>query len=275
MARSISEGAMASVLCVLLRTPRKRLGVLHLDRSPWQPSFTEDDLRLADALAASVSSGIECAQLLKKQRDLFLDTINILAQAVELRDWYTGNHTTRVTTYSLLLAEHLQMSPADVELIRLGTPLHDIGKIGIDDAILRKPSPLTKEEFEQMKKHTIMGADIIHSVPDLHPIMPIVRNHHERWDGTGYPDGLAGDAISHLARVVALADAFDAMTSDRPYRKGMVPATAFAEIEKGMGRQFDPTFAAAFLAIKDSVVVAMGCRTTSSATIKKLRLPVP
>ncbi len=273
MARSIAEGAMASVLCVLLRTPRKRLGVLHLDRSPWQPAFTEDDLRLADALAASVSSGIECAQLLRKQRDLFLNTINILAQAVELRDPYTGFHTTRVTTYSLLLAEHLQMEPADVELIRLGTPLHDIGKIGIDDAILRKPAPLTTEEFEQMKKHTVMGSDIIRALPDLLPILPIVRNHHERWDGTGYPDALSGTAISPLARVVALADAFDAMTSDRPYRKGLAPEVAFAEIEKGKGRQFDPTFAAAFLAIRDDVVREMLVQAHNSGNVRKLRVP--
>ena len=110
MAKSIAEGTMASVLCVLLRTPRKRLGVLHLDRSPWQKPFTMDDLHLADALAANVSAGIECAQLLRKQRDLFLDTITILAQAVEMRDEYTGGHTCRVTTYSLLLAEQLDMS---------------------------------------------------------------------------------------------------------------------------------------------------------------------
>src|SRR5262249_5813249 len=148
-ARSIAEGAMSSVLCVLLRTPRKRLGVLHLDRSPWQNPFTMDDLHLADALAANVSAGIECAQLLRKQRDLFLDTITILAQAVELRDQYTGGHTQRVTTYSVLLAEELEMTPAEVDLVRIGTPLHDIGKIGIDDAILRKPDRLTPEEFEQ------------------------------------------------------------------------------------------------------------------------------
>ena len=195
MAKSIAEGAMASVLCVLLRTPRKRLGVLHLDRSPWQKPFTMDDLHLADALAANVSAGIECAQLLRKQRDLFLDTITILAQAVELRDEYTGGHTYRVTTYSMLLAEKLEMSPADVELIRIGTPLHDIGKIGIDDAILRKPDKLTPEEFEIMKTHTVKGAEIIATVPDLRPIIPIVRSHHERWDGKGYPDGLGGEAI--------------------------------------------------------------------------------
>jgi putative nucleotidyltransferase with HDIG domain len=257
LARSIAEGAMASVLCVLLQTPRKRLGVLHLDRSPWQKPFTMDDLRLADGLAANVSSGIECAQLLRKQRDLFLDTITILAQAVEMRDQYTGGHTLRVSTYAVLLAEHLGMTPREIELVRTGTPLHDIGKIGIDDAILRKPDRLTPEEFEAMKLHTIKGAEIIDTVPDLWPIKPIIRSHHERWDGRGYPDGLAGEAIPALARVVALADAFDAMTSDRPYRKGMSASVAFAEIEKQAGRQFDPRFAAAFVAMRQTILHEM------------------
>jgi HD-GYP domain-containing protein (c-di-GMP phosphodiesterase class II) len=272
MAKSIAEGAMASVMCVLLRTPRKRLGVLHLDRNPFQKPFTQEDLHLADALAANVSAGIECAQLLRKQRALFLDTIKILAQAVELRDEYTGGHTTRVCTYSLLLAEHLKMSEADLDLIEIGTPLHDIGKIGIDDSILRKPDKLTPEEFEIMKSHTVKGSEIINTVPDLRPILPIVRSHHERWDGRGYPDALSGEGIHPLARIVALADAFDAMTSDRPYRKGMVPEVAFSEIEKGSGRQFDPRFAAAFLAIRDTVLRELHEQSNRTAPTKKTRV---
>jgi putative nucleotidyltransferase with HDIG domain len=257
LAKSIAEGAMGSVVCVLLRTPRKRLGILHLDRNPWQKPFTMDDLHLADALAASVSAGIECAQLLRKQRELFLDTITVLAQAIEMRDQYTGGHTLRVSTYSVRLAQHLGMTTAEVELIRTGTPLHDIGKIGIDDAILRKPDRLTPEEFETMKLHTVKGAEIIDTVPDLWPIKPIVRSHHERWDGRGYPDRLAGESIPALARVVALADAFDAMTSDRPYRPGMAADVAFAEIEKQAGRQFDPRFAAAFTEMRDTILKEM------------------
>jgi putative nucleotidyltransferase with HDIG domain len=272
MAKSIAEGTMASVLCVLLRTPRKRLGVLHLDRSPWQKPFTMEDLRLADALAANVSAGIECAQLVRKQRDLFLDTITILAQAVEMRDEYTGGHTLRVSTYSILLAQELNMSPQEVELIRIGTPLHDIGKIGIDDAILRKPERLTPEEFEIMKTHTVKGADIVATVPDLRPIIPIVRSHHERWDGKGYPDALGGEAISPLARVVALADAFDAMTSNRSYRKGMPPAIAFAEIQKQSGRQFDPTFASAFLDMQQTILKEMNVQATVLAPSKRVRI---
>ena len=143
---------MASVMCVLLRTPRKRLGVLHLDRSFWQSAFTEDDLHVADALAAHVSAAIESAQLLKRQKDQFLRTVTVLAQAVELRDDYTGTHTQRVTRYATMLGQKLELPEDQIELIGVGGPLHDIGKIGIDDAILRKPGKLTPEEFRSEER---------------------------------------------------------------------------------------------------------------------------
>jgi HD-GYP domain-containing protein (c-di-GMP phosphodiesterase class II) len=257
MAQSIAAGAMDSVLCVLLRTPRARLGVLHLDRNPYQERFANKDLHLADALAASVSAGIESAQLLRKQRDLFLNTITILAQAVEMRDEYTGGHTARVTSYSLMLAETLQVSAEDLERIQIGTPLHDIGKIGVSDAILCKPDRLTPEEYELMKLHTVKGDEILATIPDLESVRPIVRSHHERWDGRGYPDGLRGEQIPRLARIVAVADTFDAMTSDRPYRKGLPAEVAFAEIEKQSGLQFDPECARAFLSLREEVLQEM------------------
>jgi len=260
LAQSIADGAMASVLCVLLRTPRRRIGVLHLDRTFWQKPFSEDDLHLADALAANVSMGIECAQLLKKQRDLFLNTITVLAQAVELRDEYTGGHTARVTNYSVLLAQQLNLPPKDIELIRIGTPLHDIGKIGINDSILRKPGRLTPEEYKEMQSHTVKGEAIVGTIPDLAPIKPIVRSHHERWDGKGYPDQLAGENIPLMARIVAVADAFDAMTSNRPYhvdKKGKPPEVAFAEVQKMAGAQFDPKCATAFLDIQEQILESM------------------
>jgi putative nucleotidyltransferase with HDIG domain len=269
-ARSINEGTMDSVLCVLLRTPRKRLGVLHLDRGPLQPRFGAADLQLADALAASVSAGIESARLLRQQRDLFLNTITMLAQAVELRDQYTGGHTARVTAYSLMLAAELKVSADDMELIRVGTPLHDIGKIGIDDAILRKPERLTADEYALMKLHTVKGDEILATCAELSAVRPIVRSHHERWDGGGYPDGLAGEAISPLARIVAVADAFDAMTSNRPYRLGMSPEAAFAEMARQSGRQFDPRCAAGFLAIRDRIGQQMRTQVISVTPVTQL-----
>ncbi len=275
-ARSIAEGTMASILCILLRTPRKRLGVLHLDRGPYQKPFTKDELHLADALAAHVSAGIESAQLLKKQRELFLATIDMLAQAVELRDPYTGGHTMRVKEYSLLLGQQLELSPEDMKLINIGTPLHDIGKIGIDDAILRKPGKLTPQEFEQMKSHTTKGAQILSQVSDLASVIPIVRSHHERWDGFGYPDGLAGENIPRLARIVGVCDAFDAMTSDRPYRAGMPAESAFAEVEKQKGKQFDPEIADVFIKMKQRILQEMQADTRkmgiASSSVSTLRL---
>jgi HD-GYP domain-containing protein (c-di-GMP phosphodiesterase class II) len=143
-----------------------------------------------------------------------------------------------------------------MELIRLGTPLHDIGKIGISDEILRKPGRLTAQEFAIMQTHTTLGAEYISTIPELHTVIPIIRNHHERWDGTGYPDRLAKEDIPRLARIVAVADAFDAMTSNRPYhknKKGMPAAEAFEEVERQAGRQFDPECAAAFLEIREEI----------------------
>jgi putative nucleotidyltransferase with HDIG domain len=273
IAQSIAEGSMASVLCVLLRTPRKRLGVLHLDRGPFQTPFTYDDLHLADALAASVSAGIESAQLLRQQEELFLSTLQILAQAVELRDDYTGGHTARVSRYAEMLARQMKLSSADLKWIRLGGPLHDIGKIGIDDAILRKPGPLTPEEYQIMQTHAVKGAAILETIPGMAPVIPIVRSHHERWDGKGYPDGLAGFAIPQLARIVAVADTFDAMTSDRPYRKGMAAQVAFAEVVKQSGKQFDPECASAFLAIADQVMAVMQGGPTVLTPVSEIDLP--
>jgi putative nucleotidyltransferase with HDIG domain len=252
-ARSVRAGSMASLICALLRSPRKRLGVLHLDRGPLQVPFDESDFSLADAIAASVAIGIESAQLVEEQRDQFVQTVASLARAVEVRDYNTGNHTRRVTDYALLLADELQVTPTERYHLQIGTPLHDIGKIGIDDAVLRKPDRLTPEEFEHMKQHTVKGAAILESINALSPMIPIVRHHHERWDGKGYPDGLAADQIARCARIVAVADAFDAMTSDRPYRQALPIALAFAELARQAGSHFDPACVAAFLRLRPYV----------------------
>jgi putative nucleotidyltransferase with HDIG domain len=257
-AGSIMHGSMSSIICALLRSPRQRLGVLHLDRSPLQEPFTEDEFYLADAIAASVSVAIESAQLMERQRGEFIGTITALARAVELRDQYTADHTQRVTDYSLMLAEELQLSAADRYHIQIGTPLHDIGKISIADAILCKPGRLTPDEFEQMKSHTLKGAAILETILALRPVIPIIRHHHERWDDSGYPDRVAGCEISLMARIVAVADTFDAMTSDRPYRRALPADVAFAELAKQAGTHFDPACVNAFLGLRARIESRLG-----------------
>ncbi|HEX4591862.1 MAG TPA: HD domain-containing phosphohydrolase, partial [Gemmataceae bacterium] len=234
-AQSIADGQIASALCVLLRTPRKKLGVLHLDRPIFKEPYVRKDLDLADALAAHVSAGIECAQLLEKQKKLFLNTLQMLAQLVEGRDEYTGGHIIRVTNYARLLGEQLNKQHGreivDLKLLEIGTPLHDIGKLHVREELLKATRKLTTEEFEEMKQHTLLGEKIISGIDDLHLVRPIVRNHHERWDGRGYPDGLKDDQIPLPARIVAVVDAFDAMTTDRAYRNALPVEVAFEELK--------------------------------------------
>jgi HD-GYP domain-containing protein (c-di-GMP phosphodiesterase class II) len=253
LARSVRHGAMSSIITALLRTPRKRIGVLHLDRGIVDDPFSESDLYYADAIAASVAIGIETAQLVEQQRDQFVQTVSTLARAVEMRDQYSGGHTKRVTDYSLMLAEELKLASNEKYQIQIGTPLRDIGKIGIDDAILRKPGKLTQSEFEAMKTHTTKGATMLDSMVHLGPMIPIVKHHHERWDGSGYPDHLAHDQIPLTARIVSVADAFDAMTSDRPYRSAMPADRAFLELISQAGSHFDPNCVYAFLRMRQKI----------------------
>ena len=205
---------------------------------------------------------------------MFLHTVTALARAVEIRDQYTGNHTQRVTEYSFMLAQRMDLPADQLNWIRLGTPLHDIGKIGIDDKILKKEGKLTNEEFEIMKTHTTIGAKLLEQVPDLAPVIPITRSHHERWDGKGYPDRLGGEQIPLLARIVAVADAFDAITTKRCYKDPMPPEAAFAEIEKCKGKQFDPIAANAFLAIRSQIVQAMHAETRKIMIEPSFRLAI-
>jgi HD-GYP domain-containing protein (c-di-GMP phosphodiesterase class II) len=280
VSESVARGSMASIVCAVLRSPEQTLGVLHLDRSIIQDPFTETDLYLADSLAAALALGVERLQMVERQHELFLQTITALAQSVEMRDSYTGDHTHRVTSYSLILAEELGLPVDERKLLRAAAALHDIGKIGIDDVILRKPGRLSDAEFTQMKTHVTRGSEIIQMIPGLSWALPVVRGHHERWDGTGYPDKLKGEEIPLPARVVAVADAFDAMTSDRPYRRGMSANLAFAELQAGAEKQFDPKCVEAFLRAssrvealltQETVFRQQAERETGTLTVQELR----
>ncbi len=251
--RRIKLAGMASVICALLRTPRRRLGVLHLDRGPLQEPFAEHELQLADAIAASVAVGIDAAQMVEQERSQLMETMSTLVRAVEMRDQYTGGHSQRVADYALLVAEEMRVPSAERYQIQLGTLLYDIGKIGINEAILQKPGKLSPAEFDIMKAHTVKGAGILGGVGSLQRVIPIVRHHHERWDGSGYPDGIGRDHIALPARIVAVADAFDAMTSHRPYRPALSTERAFLEILTKAGTHFDPACVHAFLRTRKRV----------------------
>jgi putative nucleotidyltransferase with HDIG domain len=181
-------------------------------------------------------------------RSAYLGAIRALAAALDARDPYTAGHSERVSTLSVMMGRTMNLASNDLEILRLGALLHDIGKIGVSDEILRKTGPLTPEEFEQIKRHPALGARILRQVPFLAPHLPIVELHHERPDGRGYPFGLRGDQIPLAARIVHVADAFDAMTSARAYRAARPASQAFAELERFSETQFDPASVEALLA---------------------------
>jgi putative nucleotidyltransferase with HDIG domain len=177
------------------------------------------------------------------------DVIRTLAEALEARDHYTQGHSSRVAEVAVLLARELGLSREEQEVVLHGCLLHDIGKIHVPDAVLRKPGALTAEEFDMMKKHPVIGETICRPLVFARPFLDIIRHHHERWDGRGYPDGLSGEEISLHARITAIADAWDAMTSDRPYRSALPLDVAFSRIEEGAGTQWDPELVRQFLRV--------------------------
>lgn len=173
--------------------------------------------------------------------------IFMLAAAVEAKDAYTEGHLRRLRTYSEHLALAYGLSPAEVRAVRYGGVLHDIGKIGVDEAIIRKPGPLTPEETAQMRRHPEIGAQIISQMRFARDVAPIISGHHEYWDGSGYPLGLKGEEIPIGARIITIVDAYDAMTTDRPYRAALSDEEAIRRLQAGRGTQFDPDLLEVFL----------------------------
>ena len=176
-----------------------------------------------------------------------LSTLNSMAKILDARDPHTSQHSTRVTSLSMAMGKALGLDEDDLDVLYIAASLHDIGKVGIPDHILLKPDGLTNEEFAVIKKHPDIGADILKPIPPMAKETEIIRHHHERYDGRGYPTGLKGKEIPHLSRIISLADSFDAMTSDRPYRDGMSIEKAVEEIERCKGSQFDPELAEIFI----------------------------
>ncbi|MFD2972491.1 HD-GYP domain-containing protein [Peribacillus deserti] len=186
-----------------------------------------------------------------QRNDSLLESFyTVFAATLDARDPYTAGHSNRVAEFSVLIGEKAELDPTQIDLLKKSSLLHDIGKIGVRDAVLLKEGRLTDEEFEQIKLHPVIGANILEQVNlpnDLKPLLPGVKYHHERYDGKGYPEGLKGEEIPLFVRIMAVADAYDAMTSDRPYRKGMPVEKALSILEDGKGTQWDPHFVDLFI----------------------------
>jgi HD-GYP domain-containing protein (c-di-GMP phosphodiesterase class II) len=234
------------MVCVPVKTKDKVIGVLEaINRK--NGIFDEEDKEALTSLANQVAIAIENANLYQELREVFYGTAQALAETIEKRDPYTGGHTKRVMNYSIAIGKAMGLSKKEIENLRLAAILHDVGKIGVRDNILLKEDRLDPEELEKMNMHPQYGADILNHVKKLKDIIPGVRGHHERIDGKGYPDNLKDGDIPTIARIIAVADTFDAMTTDRPYRKAMSSETALEELRKNSGIQFDKDVVEAFI----------------------------
>lgn len=230
-ARAIAAGKQPEVLEVRLRD---ELGELALAFNALNEQITRQ-LR-------------ENAETYARLDETYLETVTALATAMEAKDHYTADHAASLVARALAVGRRLGLSEEELRELNYAAVLHDIGKIGIPGKILNKPGPLDDEEFAVMAEHTVIGERIVARVEHLRPIARIVRSAHERWDGKGYPDGLAGNLIPLASRVVLVCDAYDAMTSDRPYREALAREAALQELRTCAGSQFDPAVVEAFLA---------------------------
>ena len=239
-----------AVLCVPITLRGKPTGVLFLANYQVGHAFTPDHRNLVTELAAQAAVAIDNARLFKDREEVILSSLEALANAVDARDPYTAGHSQRVTQYALMIARQMKYSPKDQSAwVRLerGGRLHDIGKIGVPDAILQKEGKLTDEEFAKMKEHPVVGFNILSGLKMLTDELVIVRSHHERYDGQGYPDKKTGEELPMFAWIASAADAIDAMTSDRPYRKASPLDVAVEQIRVGAGTHFHPDVAEAVL----------------------------
>ena len=230
--RAIARGDFSQRVHLKTRTEIGELATTFNTMSEELEQFVEDLKRAAE-----------------ENKALFMGSIQMLAGAVDEKDPYTRGHSDRVTRYSLMIATEMGLDPGFLEILRVSAQLHDVGKIGIEDRILKKPGALTPEEFEIMKTHTTKGANILRPVPQLREMLPGIELHHEALNGRGYPYGLKGDEIPLLARVIAVADTFDALTTNRPYQKAHDPIEALRIIENLSGQRLDPKAVTALLAV--------------------------
>ena len=224
------------------------LGVLNVTDKKDGARFTEGDLKILSIVANHAAAALENARLIKSVEEAHLSTLQSIALLLEAKDAYTHGHSQRVRDYSIWAARRLGMAENDIEVLRLGAALHDVGKVGIKDGILNKRGEPTAEEWETIRRHPLVGYEVLMPVRILRPEhRQLVRGHHERMDGAGYPDGLRGDQLSPVTRVIIVADAYDAMASDRAYRSALSPPQILEQLKRHSGTQFDPEVAKIFV----------------------------
>ncbi len=225
-----------NLLTFPLVTGGRAIGVIQLLNKPG--GFRKEDLNLLSILSAPISIALENAKLYTRIRKIFKETSLSLAMAIEKRDPYTGGHTKRVLTYSRAIGEMLKLDEEALEQLELSAILHDIGKIGIPDAVLRKKEPLNDEERKIIERHPVIGAEIVMGVEGMERILEGIKYHHERCDGSGYPDGLTCSEIPLFAKIIAIADVFDALTTQRPYKRALSAEEALQYLKERKSRQF-------------------------------------
>jgi HD-GYP domain-containing protein (c-di-GMP phosphodiesterase class II) len=219
------------------------------------PEFPSSNIAILEVRQLTDSFNQAAAAIRQAQATLrlaYLEFVGSLASALDARDTYTAGHSQRVSESACAVAQAMQTAELELEQLRVGALLHDVGKIGISDIVLQKAGPLTPEEFALIQQHTTIGRQILEGVHGFQPYLPIVSLHHENWDGSGYPYGLNGAAVPLSARIVHVVDAYDAMTSDRPYRRGMTSAQALETLRRYAGTQFDPDIVEIFVTLKTS-----------------------
>ena len=238
---SIVRQRIRSVMCAPMRTTDTILGVLYVD-SQMAREFSEAELELLAAVGNQAGIALHRARLMEEVEKLFFDVMKAIASLIDAKDGYTHKHSERVAAFGVRLARHLGFDADSRAVVELSGLLHDVGKIGVPDAILNKPGKLTDEEFTQMRLHPVHGARILANIQSAKVvnILPGVKYHHERWDGKGYPEGLKGEEIPLLGRVLGVADFLDALTSDRSYRKGLALEEALNMVKDLEGKAFDP-----------------------------------
>jgi response regulator RpfG family c-di-GMP phosphodiesterase len=260
-----ASATIASLTATQIKCRGVILGVMILCSLRPQHRFTEGQRKALAILGGHAAQAIESAEIYTRLKESFTQTVEGFARAIETKDAYTHGHSDRVAMYGKLIAEILGLKEKAIERVCHGGLMHDIGKIGLHSGELQKPQKLTAAEYQVFKRHPIYGRRIIEPIHFLAHLVPCIYHHHESWDGTGYPEGLRGGDIPIEARILAVADSYDAMTSNRPYRKAMPHDIAVVEFKRCSGKQFDPDVVEAFLSAIDAF----------RAERRERRLPVP